>query len=149
MALGTRTKYQLELLIRSTISEIYKFWENILGSLQNISETLPRYLHAMCSGKNPIVIHDGSSTDGPTAVEQLDIPRQRVRVCLPSANDTGTGCQATLHWNTNSSSLLFWQPPTCTTGYAFSERLSSRVIGFCLDVCASFYHSLFLYYGKQ
>ena len=41
MALGTRTKLQLEILIRSTILVIYKFWKNILESLRNVSETPP------------------------------------------------------------------------------------------------------------
>ena len=41
MALGTRTKFQLEILIRSTISAIYNFQENILESSQNISKTTP------------------------------------------------------------------------------------------------------------
>ena len=41
MALGTRTKFQLEILIRSTISAIYKFRENILESSQNVSEPPP------------------------------------------------------------------------------------------------------------
>ena len=42
MALGTRTKFQLEILIRSTISAIHKFQENILESSRNVSETTPR-----------------------------------------------------------------------------------------------------------
>ena len=42
MALGTRTKFQLEILIiRSTILVIYKFRENILESSRNVSETPP------------------------------------------------------------------------------------------------------------
>ena len=40
-AFGTCTKFQLELLIRSTISAIHKFRQNILESLQNVSETSP------------------------------------------------------------------------------------------------------------
>ena len=43
-ALGTRTKFQLEILIRTAISEIHKFQENILESLRNISETNARLL---------------------------------------------------------------------------------------------------------
>ena len=39
--LGTCKKFQLEILIRCTIYAIHKFWENILESLQNISETTP------------------------------------------------------------------------------------------------------------
>ena len=39
--MGTHTKFQLEILIRSTILVIYKFWENILESLRNVSETSP------------------------------------------------------------------------------------------------------------
>ena len=42
MALGTRTKFQLEILIRNTILLIYKFRENILESSRNFSETPPR-----------------------------------------------------------------------------------------------------------
>ena len=41
MALSTSTKFQLEIRIRSTISAIYKFGENILGSSWNISEAPP------------------------------------------------------------------------------------------------------------
>ena len=41
MALGTRTKCQLEILIRSTISAIHNFRENILESSRNVSETTP------------------------------------------------------------------------------------------------------------
>ena len=40
-ALGTRTKFQLEILIRTTISVIHKFQENILESSRNVSETTP------------------------------------------------------------------------------------------------------------
>ena len=42
MALGTCTKFKLEILIRSTISAIHNFRENILGSSRNVSETTPR-----------------------------------------------------------------------------------------------------------
>ena len=42
MALGTRTKLPLEILIRSTISAIHKFWKNILESSLNVSETTAR-----------------------------------------------------------------------------------------------------------
>ena len=41
MALGTRTKFQREMLIRKRISAIHKFRENILESSQNVSEPLP------------------------------------------------------------------------------------------------------------
>ena len=42
MALGIRhTKFQLEILIGSTIFAIHKFRENILESTQNVSETTP------------------------------------------------------------------------------------------------------------
>ena len=41
-ALGTPTKFQLEFLIRTTISAIHKFQENILESSWNDSETTPR-----------------------------------------------------------------------------------------------------------
>ena len=41
MALGTHTKFQLEIHIRSTIFAINRFRENILESLQNVSETTP------------------------------------------------------------------------------------------------------------
>ena len=44
MALGTWTKFQLEIFIRRTISAAYKFPENILESSQNVSETTPRSL---------------------------------------------------------------------------------------------------------
>ena len=38
MAWGTRAKFQLEILKRSTISAIYKFRENILESSWNVSK---------------------------------------------------------------------------------------------------------------
>ena len=41
MALCTRTKFQLEILVTSTISAIHKFRENILESSWNVSETTP------------------------------------------------------------------------------------------------------------
>ena len=44
MALGTRTKFQLEILI-STILVIYKFREIILEGSRNVSETPPRKAH--------------------------------------------------------------------------------------------------------
>ena len=47
MALGTRAKFQLEIIIRSTILVIYKFWETILESSRNVSETPPRSLHGI------------------------------------------------------------------------------------------------------
>ena len=47
MALGTHTKFQLEILIRSTISAIHKFRENILESSRNISETTPWWHQAI------------------------------------------------------------------------------------------------------
>ena len=50
MALGTHTKFQLEILIRGTISAIHKFWENILESSRNVSETTPRL--QMCKIEN-------------------------------------------------------------------------------------------------
>ena len=47
MALGTCTKFQFEILTRSMISAIHTFWENILESSQNVSETTPRYLSSL------------------------------------------------------------------------------------------------------
>ena len=44
MALGTRTKFHLQILIRTTISAIHKFQENILESSRNVSETPPGLL---------------------------------------------------------------------------------------------------------
>ena len=44
-ALGTGTKFQLEILI-STISPIHKFRENILESSRNVNETLSCYLNS-------------------------------------------------------------------------------------------------------
>ena len=41
MPLGTRTGFQLEILIRSTISAIHKFREIILESSRNVSEPTP------------------------------------------------------------------------------------------------------------
>ena len=43
MALGTRTKFQHEILT-STILVLYKFRENILEGSPNVSETLPQDL---------------------------------------------------------------------------------------------------------
>ena len=47
MALGTRTKFQLEIRITSIISAIHKFRENILESSRNVSETSPSSQHEM------------------------------------------------------------------------------------------------------
>ena len=44
MALGTGTKFQLEILTLNVISGIVYFHEIILESSQNISETTPRLL---------------------------------------------------------------------------------------------------------
>ena len=41
IALGTHSKFQLEILLRSMISVIHKFRENILESSQNVIETTP------------------------------------------------------------------------------------------------------------
>ena len=41
-ALGTRTKFQLEIIITSTNCAIHKFWDNFLESSRNVSETTPR-----------------------------------------------------------------------------------------------------------
>ena len=41
MALGTRAKFQHAVFIRSTISAIYTFRENIMESSRNVSETTP------------------------------------------------------------------------------------------------------------
>ena len=41
-ALGTRTKFQLEILNTSTIYAIHKFRNNFLESSRNVSETTPR-----------------------------------------------------------------------------------------------------------
>ena len=42
MALGKHTKFQLEILMRSTISAIHKFQDNILESSWSVTETTPR-----------------------------------------------------------------------------------------------------------
>ena len=52
MALGTHTKFQLEILIRSTISAIHKFWKNILESSRNASETTPYMVSMVVSEKS-------------------------------------------------------------------------------------------------
>ena len=44
MALGTRTKFKFEILIRSMIPAIHNFRENILESSRNIIETTPWFL---------------------------------------------------------------------------------------------------------
>ena len=44
MALGTRTKFQLEMLIKNTISAKHEFQANILESLWNVNETPYRSL---------------------------------------------------------------------------------------------------------
>ena len=43
IALGTHTKFQLEILMRGMISAVQKFQENILQSSWNVSETPPGY----------------------------------------------------------------------------------------------------------
>ena len=40
-SLGTRTKFQCEILIRSIISAIHKFREDVLESSLNVIETIP------------------------------------------------------------------------------------------------------------
>ena len=47
-ALGTRTKFQLEILKRRMISAIHKFRENTLESLQNIVKHLPGFFEDFC-----------------------------------------------------------------------------------------------------
>ena len=42
-AVGTRTKFKLEILITSTICAIHKFRGNFLESSRNVSETTPRH----------------------------------------------------------------------------------------------------------
>ena len=57
MALGTRTKFQLEMVIGSAISATNKFRENILESSRNVNEATPRTSVAVLtyfSGKSPI-----------------------------------------------------------------------------------------------
>ena len=57
MALGTRTNFQLEIPIGSTISAIPKFRENILESSRNVSETtlwhitlyVPEIIYTVCA----------------------------------------------------------------------------------------------------
>ena len=56
-ALGTRTKFQLEILIRTTISAIHKFQENILESSRNVSETNASYV-------GYTHLNDNGDTDG-------------------------------------------------------------------------------------
>ena len=53
MALGTRTKFQLEILITTTISAMEKFEDNILESRPNVSETTPRSY--LSSGSTDVV----------------------------------------------------------------------------------------------
>ena len=45
IALGTRTKFKLKILIKSTIPAIHKFRENMLESSRNFSETTLSRLH--------------------------------------------------------------------------------------------------------
>ena len=54
IALDTRTKFQIEILIRNTISAIHKFRENILESSRNVSETTPRLFHGVHA--QPLVV---------------------------------------------------------------------------------------------
>ena len=49
MASGTRTKFQFEILIKSTILVIYKIRENILESSRNVSETPPGPMQGVSS----------------------------------------------------------------------------------------------------
>ena len=78
MASGTHTKFQLEILIRSMISAIHKFWENILESSWNVTETTPgpqfnikktsyQYRKSHCGDKTilrPSYLHNGISYTG-------------------------------------------------------------------------------------
>ena len=50
-ALGTHTKFQLEIRIRSAISAIHKFREDILDSSQNVSKTTPRRLATLWNAR--------------------------------------------------------------------------------------------------
>ena len=59
MALGTRTKFQLEILTRSTISTIYIFRDNCLESSRNVNETPPP-LNIMSAKATDITDFDNS-----------------------------------------------------------------------------------------
>ena len=79
MALGTRTKFQLEILIRNTVSAIRKFQENILESSRNVSETNPRYLmmyslvqHAPATGFHPLMSDKASNFTGQSITYSID-----------------------------------------------------------------------------
>ena len=50
MALGIRIKFQLEIIVRSTISAIHKFRENIFESSRNVSEATPRHVTGVPCG---------------------------------------------------------------------------------------------------
>ena len=61
-ALGTRTKFQLEILTRITISAIHKFRENILESSWKLCETTPSHSSRIVSATHDewiLIFHGG------------------------------------------------------------------------------------------
>ena len=63
MALGTHKKFQLEIIIRSTISAIHKFRKNILESSRNVSETTPwccrlEQIHLLLKPRQSFFVHN-------------------------------------------------------------------------------------------
>ena len=59
MALGTLTKFQLEILIRSTISAIHKFWEN-MGQVTKLQ--LSCYQVLLSIDSNQLIAKPGNKT---------------------------------------------------------------------------------------
>ena len=53
MALGTRTKFQLQIIITTTISAMQKFEDIILESCRKVSETTPR--SSLSNGSTDVV----------------------------------------------------------------------------------------------
>ena len=80
-SMGTRTKFQLGILIRSTISAIHKFRENILEGSRNVSEITPRpcdfqtlpksYCTALTARKSPTVRAVKRTVSGLSKVQEF------------------------------------------------------------------------------
>ena len=58
LCMCTRTKFQLEILIWSTISAIHEFRENISESSRNVSETTPRSSNAVATIDSSCECHE-------------------------------------------------------------------------------------------
>ena len=78
---GTRTQFQLEILIRTTISAIHKFQENIFESSRNVSETTPRLSCPSC----PLMHGHSQSWVNSQEVQGLLINSLTIDRCIKTA----------------------------------------------------------------